>query len=730
MIKGFEPRRYQETILNTCVGKNALVVLPTGLGKTAIAMMLAAQRLHIFPNSKIVFLAPTKPLAEQHLQTFLKSFKIEEEKCALFTGDTAPADRARQWTDLQLIFATPQGIENDVISNAISLQNVSLMIFDEAHRATGDYSYVFLAKQYNKRANFPKILALTASPGSETLKIEEVCQNLFIDAVEVRTPDDPDVKPYVQETVVEWVKLDLPDGFKKIQYYLNSCIKSKLVEIKRMGMTKSINFISKRELLELQADLRQQMTTGEQDVDTWRAISITAEIIKAQHALELLETQCVASLDAYMRKVFEEGRAGKSKAVKNLIADASFKSANYHLTQLREQHIEHPKLTALKTIMEEEFAANKFAKFIIFTQYRDTAVAIKDALEHAKGSLSEIFVGQAKKKTTGLSQKQQIEMLQQFRDGLFNVLIATSVAEEGLDIPNVDAVVFYEPIPSAIRTIQRRGRTGRHDKGKVIMLMTKGTRDEAFSYSAKHKERQMHQILKTMQTMTFEPQKTIATYEPQEKIKVYADYREKASGVVKELVELNADLKLEMLQCADYVLSDRVGVEFKTAQDFVDSIVDGRLLEQLKQLKDSYIRPMIIIEGTEDLYALRNVHANAIRGMLATITVSYGIPVLRTKDAKDTAAMLFMIAKREQSDDKHDFSPHASKKPMTLQESQEYLISCFPNIGLNLAKELLQHFGSVKNIVNASVEDLQKVAGVGEKKAQGMKEITDKEYLK
>ncbi|MBI4151304.1 DEAD/DEAH box helicase [Candidatus Woesearchaeota archaeon] len=729
MIKGFEPRLYQETILNTCVGKNALVVLPTGLGKTAIAMMLATQRLSLFPNSKIVFLAPTKPLAEQHLQTFLKSFQIDADKCALFTGDTAPAERAKQWNDLQLIFATPQGIENDVISNSISLQNVSLMIFDEAHRATGDYSYVFLAKQYQKRANFPKILALTASPGAETLKIEEVCQNLFIDAVEVRTPEDPDVKPYVQETEVEWVKLDLPDGFKKIQYYLNSCIKSKLADIKRMGMTKSISFISKRELLELQSDLRQKMTSGEQDPNMWRAISITAEIIKAQHALELLETQCVASLDAYMRKVFEEGRAGKSKAVKNLIEDASFKSAYHHVTQLREQHTEHPKLSALKTIVEEEFAANKFAKLIIFTQYRDTAVGIKDALKHAKGALTEIFVGQAKKKTTGLSQKQQIEMLQQFRDGLFNVLIATSVAEEGLDIPNVDAVVFYEPIPSAIRTIQRRGRTGRHDKGKVIMLMAKGTRDEAFSYSAKHKERQMHQVLKTMQTMTFEPQKTIAAYE-QQTVKVYADYREKASGVVKELVELNAELKLEMLQCADYVLSDRVGVEFKLAQDFVDSIVDGRLLEQLKQLKDNYIRPMIIIEGTEDLYALRNVHANAIRGMLATITVSYGIPVLRTKDAKDTAAMLFMIAKREQLEDKRDFSPHTNKKPMTLQESQEYLISCFPNIGLNLAKELLQHLGSVKHIINASLEDLQKVAGVGDKKAQGIKDIVDSDYKK
>jgi Fanconi anemia group M protein len=731
MLRDFTPRLYQETILSTCVEKNTLVVLPTGMGKTAVAMMLAAHRLKTYPTSKIVFLAPTKPLAEQHLQSFKKTFQIEEDKLALFTGDIPPEERIAQWQQVQIVFSTPQGLENDVIGSKISLENVSLMVFDEAHRASGDYSYVFIAKQYNRKAQFPKILALTASPGAELLKIEEVCKNLFIEAVEVRTDDDPDVKPYIQEVDVTWVKLDLPEEFRAIQRHLTDCIRSKLAEIKKYGLTKSIQFISKKDLLGLQAELRQRMTEGERDFSILRSISLTAEIIKVQHAIELLETQCVSSLKEYFTKVFEEAKAGKSKAVKNLVMDLNWKSAFILTQKAFELNIEHPKLAAAARLVENELAENRLAKLIIFTQYRDTAVRIKAELDKHK-VLSEIFVGQAKKKDTGLSQKQQIEMLNQFKDGMFSVLIATSVAEEGLDIPRVDSVIFYEPIPSAIRSIQRRGRTGRQEKGKVMMLVAKGTRDEAFSWSARSKEKQMHKVLRDIRSgigekLKSQSQPTIASF-VQEKVKLFADYREKGSGVVKELVELGVDVKLEMLKTADYILSSRCGVEFKTTEDFVQSIIDGRLLEQLKDLKRNFERPLLVVEGIEDIYSLRNIHPNAIRGMLATIAVSYGIPVLRTRDLQDTASLLLMIARREQSEDKRDFSPHGEKKPMTLKESQEYVVSALPNIGPNLAKELLKHFGSVKNVMNASEDDLKKVDKIGETKAKSIKDVADKQY--
>ncbi|MBD3310622.1 DEAD/DEAH box helicase, partial [Candidatus Woesearchaeota archaeon] len=205
MLKGFEPRLYQETILATAADHNTLVVLPTGMGKTAIGFMLAVNRLKRFPGSKILMLAPTKPLAEQHMNSFRKVMDLPKERFALFTGQISPEKREELWKDAQLIFSTPQGMENDVISSRIDLGDVSLLIFDEAHRTVGDYAYVFIAKQYARKARYPRILGLTASPGSDLEKIKEVARNLHAEEIEVRTDSDPDVKPYIQDIRIEWV---------------------------------------------------------------------------------------------------------------------------------------------------------------------------------------------------------------------------------------------------------------------------------------------------------------------------------------------------------------------------------------------------------------------------------------------------------------------------------------------------------------------------------------------
>jgi len=726
---------YQETILATAAEKNTLVVLPTGMGKTAISFMLAAQRMQHFPQSKIVILAPTKPLAEQHLQTFKENLQLPEDQFALFTGEVPPAKRHEMWQRARIIFSTPQGLENDMLGDKISLADVSLLVFDEAHRATGDYSYAFIAKQYQQKARHPRILGLTASPGSELEKIEEVCKNLFIEDVEIRTDTDPDVQPYVQETEIQIMKVPLPAEFLDVKKQLELCIRGKLALLKDLGVNKHVDYFSKRELLALQGELHARMAAGEHGFETLRALSVLAEIMKAQHALELLESQGSTALNKYLDKLISESQTSKVKAVKNLVKDLNFRTAVVKAQKLVEQNIEHPKLAIARGIVSREVSENRRAKILLFTQYRDSAVKIKEELERAQGVVPAIFVGQAKKGGTGLSQKQQVELIEQFKDGLYNVLICTSVAEEGLDIPCVDLVIFYEPIPSAIRTIQRRGRTGRQEKGKVVMLIAQNTRDEGYRWSAHHKEKRMHRVLEDLRrnlrkkfVRTISPLHRFEQQPQERPTLVFADYREKGTGVLKELVELGVSLKLEMLQTADYVLSPRCAVEFKTVEDFAQSIIDGRLLDQLKQLKQNYERPVVIVEGTQDLFAVRNIHPNAIRGMLATIAVSYGIPIIYTKDQKDTAAQLLAIAKREQAFQKESWQPHAEKRAMSVQEQQEYVVSALPNVGLQLAKELLQYFKSVKNVVNASEEQLKQVEGVGEKKAKSIKDAVEKEY--
>ncbi len=725
MIKDLKPRLYQETILATAAEKNTLVVLPTGMGKSIVFILLAIQRLMNFPNSKIMILAPTKPLCEQHVKSFQKFTKVKE--IVLFTGNVKPDERERLFKESKIIVSTPQGLENDIVSNRINFSNVSLLVFDECHRAVKDYSYTWLAKHYKKHANYPRILGLTASPGSEIEKIKEICSNLSVEAIEIRTEEDPDVKPYIQEVKTEYIEVYLTEEFKKIQKYMIDFIKIKSKRIEDLQVIKGrkVNTLSKKELLGIQAQLHGDIARGDKNFDVLKSISLLAEIMKMHHALELLESQGITSLNKYFDKMLEDSKKTKTKAVKNLVMDLYFRSANILVKNLIEEGIEHPKFAKLIELIKP---LKKNEKAIVFNNFRDNAAKIVEELNKLENVQAELFVGQAKRSGTGLTQKKQIEMLNKFRNNEFNVIVMTSVGEEGLDIPKVDEVIFFEPVPSAIRHIQRRGRTGRLEKGNVKVLVTKGTRDEAYRWSAFHKERKMYSHLKDLKNkIVLEEENKVQTKlnEYEENIKIYADHREKTSKTIKELINKGIKVELKQLEVADYVLSDNVGVELKAVPDFVNSILDGRLLEQIKDLKYNFKKPVVIIEGDEDLFSVRKVHPNAIRGMLATIAISFGIPIINTKNFRETTEMLITIAKREQKEGSN-FSPHSQKRGISLKDQQEYFISSLPDIGLKLAKELLDKFKTPKNIINASQEELKKIDKIGEIKAKKLKDVFEK----
>ena len=732
-IKNFTPRLYQETIMASCAKGNCLIILPTGLGKTKTAILATAQRLNSFPKSKILFLTVTKPLAEQIYNEVKECLDLDENKIVLFTGSVSPKKREELWKNSVVIVSTPQCIENDIINNRIILDDVSLLIADEAHNAVKDYSYTWVAKQYHKKSKYPRIIGLTASPGSDLEKIQEVCKNLYIEEIEIRTDKDPDVRPYVHDIDVNWVDVELPKAFLEAKKYLQNFLNDRLEKLKKWGILRrtDLKYVSKTELLALQAQLRGRASSGEKDFVVWTAISVLAEIMKISHGLELLETQGIIPAYKYLERLNNDAATTKVKAVKNIVKDLNFRSALVKVSRLYEGKVEHPKLVELQKILEKEIKESD-KKIIVFNQYRDNAVDIVDKLGTIENVNAKLFVGQLKKQGTGLTQKEQKAVLDEFRAGKFNVLVATSIAEQGLDIPQVDTVIFYEPIPSAIRQIQRRGRTGRHGEGKVIVLVTKNTMDEGYRWSAHHKEKRMYRNLenlkKKLTLFLNTKEEKITNYVKGDKIKIFADFREKGSGIIKELIEMDAELKLDALPTADYILSSRVGVEYKTVEDFVQSIIDGRLLQQIKSLKNNFERPLLVIEGIDDIYSVRNVHSNAIRGMLAAITVSYGVPILYTKNFKDTAQLLNIIAKREQEEVGKDFSLHPQKKAMSIKEQQEYIISSLPGVGSLLSKPLLKHFKSVKNIINAEQKELEKVEKIGKKKADKIKDIVDREY--
>lgn len=492
-----ETRQYQVNIAKACVQTSTLVVLPTGLGKTVIALMVIADALQR-TGKKVIFLAPTKPLTEQHFE-FLKKFLLVPN-IAMFTGEVSPATRKKLFEENIVIVSTPQVIQNDLISNKFNLRDVGLIIFDEAHRAAGDYAYTFIGRRYNSEATRPHALGITASPGNNKAAIVEVCQNLGMGAVEIRSEFDPDVMSYVHDIRIDWVPVAISSKMHHLLSFYSGMLRERLNELRRYGLVPRKSQISTKELIAVQGLINARMRTeGKKASPLYHAMTVQAQAMKLNHAMELLETQGINSLKAYLDRLEAEAMGkGASKAAKDLVLEHRYREARRILESGGE---EHPKLPYVVKIVSEELRRNPSSKIIVFTHFRDTAALVTLALSRETGgNIKPIrFVGQATHgEDKGMTQKQQTEMLDTFRSGENNVLIATSVAEEGLDIPHTDMVVFFEPVPSEIRTIQRRGRTGRHSVGRVIILITKGTRDEAYYWTARNKEKRMREELRLL----------------------------------------------------------------------------------------------------------------------------------------------------------------------------------------------------------------------------------------
>lgn len=493
-LKGIVPREYQKNILESCKRGNCLVVLPTGLGKTLVALMLVIERMKEFPGQKALFLAPTRPLIEQHLKYFKKYLPELFADMQLFTGQVNSENRKKLFKTADIVFSTPQCIANDLKKEFYKLDEVCLLIEDEAHRCVKNYDYNYIAKRYKSQAgeNF-RILGLTASPGSDSKKILEICKNLFIEEVEVRNRNSEDVKNYLRKREFEKIEVEFPEEFVKVRNSLLKIYEGYIEELKIRGI--AFGPINKTRLIQLQKQIFLNLSRGEKNYNYMLGASACAQAIKIQHALELFETQTIGGLKEYLDKLREEARSRKSKGVVRLVAKNDF---NYVYSQINEfvvKGVEHPKLNRLKEIVEEEIGKNKEFKAIVFSQYRDSVQIIENSLNRIEGIRAKSFVGQTKRKDSGMSQKEQKKIIEEFSRGEINILCATSIAEEGLDIPEVSAVIFYEPIPSAIRTIQRAGRTARLEKGKWIVLITKGTRDESYYYVSKSREKKMESAI-------------------------------------------------------------------------------------------------------------------------------------------------------------------------------------------------------------------------------------------
>ncbi|WP_181692745.1 DEAD/DEAH box helicase [Natronomonas sp. LN261] len=791
-----EKRSYQLSLAETAATDHTLVCLPTGLGKTAVSLLVTAERLAEHGGTSLL-LAPTKPLVQQHAAFYREALSVDDDDIVVFTGAVRPDDRADLWESARIVCATPQVIENDLVGNRISLADVTHVTFDECHRATGNYAYNYIADRYHADADEPLVTGMSASPGGDKEEILTVCDNLGIRDVAVMTENDADVSAHTHDTDVEWERVDLPETVIHIRDALNDVISERLTKLKGLGVTNSTDpSMSQSQLNAIRAKLQELINNDSSE--GYKGMSAHAEIMKLRRAVELVETQSVESLRRYFERQREDARSsGASKASQRFVSDPRVKEAMRRAEAFDDLH---PKFRRTRILLAQTLGIEDGERVIVFTESRDTAETLTEFLgEHFS---TRRFVGQGDKDgSDGMTQTEQKDTLDAFRSGEFEVLVSTSVAEEGLDVPDVDLVLFYEPVPKGIRSIQRKGRTGRASDGRVVVLLAEDTRDEAFFWISRNEEKRMEKELRKLKNLEgeieseirqqagigefdgsdggggsrddsaeadggadapgadgrpdssadsnddagvdgshdagqagltdFAGQPTVAEATPDgETVEIVADQRELDAHIARDLsTREGIETRLETLEVGDYVLSDRVVVERKAVDDFLETLVGGdrSLFEQVGAAARYYARPVVIIEG-DRLYETRNVHPNAIRGALASLAVDFGASVMRTTDADDTADLLDVIARREQEADDRSVSVHGEKGGKTLAEQQEYVVGSVAEVGPVTARALLEHFGSVEAVMSADEDDLREADGVGEVTAERIRTVTKREY--
>lgn len=760
-----QAREYQVQLADQCLQESSVVALPTGTGKTIISLLCAAERLREFENSKILFLAPLKPLAKQQAESFKEFLDINNEKIKVFTGDVRPAKREQLWDDLDVVFATPQVIENDIIADRISLEDVSYTVFDECHRAKGDYSYTFIAEEYWNTSNNPLVTGLSASPGTNKETILSICRNLGATNLEVLSKEDETLQKYLHETTIEGEFIDLPSEIIEVKETITAKYKDCTKQLKEWDYLSTINPSYKQLLHGCRSSIQEDVNKDKSEA--YKALSVHAEAIKLYELQEIIAKKGLSAVGEKIQswKDEVESSSNSSKALSRLISDPKIKDI-YDTAQSYSET--HPKLKRLRVLLAETLMDGGNA--IVFCEYLDSVHRVVEFLQDSNID-AEAFVGQEE-----MTQKEQETVLERFRQNDFSVLVATKVAEEGLDLPQVDKIIEYHPVQSGLRKVQRSGRTGRDSSGTVYILVNSDTMEEGLYYASKRNKSKMEDSLSQLKEMrtdildelrenqdylrehgvtiekdsSDQPEqdtkqmelsdvssgedKSISTDPIEETTEntIIIDSREMNSSIGRKLHKTDSiNVEMEQLDVGDYIVGPDCAVERKSITDFIDTLTGGdrSLFEQLKDLSMSYEKPILLLEGDKsELYSGRRVHKNAVNGAIMSLQLDFGITVMYTDSESDTVNWLQLIANREQDDSDSQVQAHGNKSTNTVSDQQEYIVSSFEGIGTKTAQNLLNHFGTIEKIMTAEADKLQQVDKVGPKTAEYIRDIVEESY--
>ncbi|EOA39492.1 hypothetical protein CARUB_v10008097mg [Capsella rubella] len=481
-VNGSVPLRdYQFAITKTALFSNTLVALPTGLGKTLIAAVVMYNYFRWFPQGKIVFAAPSRPLVMQQIEACHNIVGIPQEWTIDLTGQTCPSKRAFLWKSKRVFFVTPQVLEKDIQSGTCLTNYLVCLVIDEAHRALGNYSYCVVVRELMAVPIQLRILALTATPGSKTQAIQGIIDNLQISTLEYRNESDHDVCPYVHDRKLELIEVPLGQDADDVSKRLLDVIRPYAVRLKNFGVkfNRDYQTLSPHEVLMARDTFRQAPIPGLPHVNHGVVESCFSALITLYHIRKLLSSHGIRPAYEMLEEKLQEGPFARLMS-----KNEDIRKTKLLMQQMLSHGAPSPKLSKMLEILVDHFKVKdpRTSRVIIFSNFRGSVRDIMDALSNIGDVVKATeFIGQSSGKTLkGQSQKVQQAVLEKFRAGGFNVIVATSIGEEGLDIMEVDLVICFDANVSPLRMIQRMGRTGRKNNGRVVVLACEGSEKNSY----------------------------------------------------------------------------------------------------------------------------------------------------------------------------------------------------------------------------------------------------------
>ncbi|KAF9499889.1 P-loop containing nucleoside triphosphate hydrolase protein [Pleurotus eryngii] len=488
-------RDYQFNIVKHSLFENTLVALPTGLGKTFIAGVVMLNYYRWFPEGKVVFVAPTKPLVSQQIDACHRVCGIPGNDAIELTGDNVRALRAKAWHDKRVIYMTPQTLVNDLTKETCDPMDIVLLVIDEAHRATGQYAYSQAVRYLMAKNPHIRILALTATPGGTPEKVQDLVDALHISHIEIRDEHSLDLKPFIHEKRIEQHIIKMNGDINRVMAPLAKLMESVLKPLASRGVVHSMNVYNAHPFY----FQKQCQQLGPNQKWAYQPLFRLSGLARAMGYLqEASVSMCYKCLLSLAEDSIGDGTQKKATAVsnaKNFRNDPLYKTVIQEFeAQKARKFTMHPKLDRLKTFLVQHFGgrladaadeaeAPEETRAMVFVTFRECVEEIVEALNFDRPMLrAAAFIGQGTDRDgkKGLAQKEQLELIKKFKAGEYNVLVATSIGEEGLDIGEVDLIICYDAQKTPIRMLQRVGRTGRKRSGVVHVLLAEGREEQNF----------------------------------------------------------------------------------------------------------------------------------------------------------------------------------------------------------------------------------------------------------